>query len=102
PVLLAKAVTTLDVLSGGRAWLGVGTGWYAAEGPALGISIAPLAERYEQLEEALQICLQLWRGDQQPFRGRHYQLEQPLQAPQSLTRPHPPILIAGSGEQKTL
>jgi F420-dependent oxidoreductase-like protein len=105
PVLLAKNVTTLDVLSGGRAWLGIGAGDYEEEAVGSGLSFPPLPERYERLEEMLQICLQMWQGDhgsQQPFAGKHYQVPRPLNAPQSLTRPHPPILIAGGGEQKTL
>lgn len=102
PGLLAKLVTTLDVLSGGRAWLGIGAGWNEAESRGLGVPFPPLAERFERLEEALQICLQMWRGDETPFVGRHYQLDRPLNVPQSLSRPHPPILLGGSGERKTL
>jgi F420-dependent oxidoreductase-like protein len=102
PGLLAKAVTTLDVLSGGRAWLGIGAAWNEPEARGLGLLFPPTAERFERLEEALQICLQMWSGDDKPYAGRHYQLERTLNAPQSLTRPHPPILIGGSGERKTL
>lgn len=102
PGVLAKMVTTLDVLSGGRAWLGIGAGWNQTEARGLGIPFPPLAARFHMLEETLQICLQMWRGDQQPFAGRHYQLERPLNSPQSLTRPHPRIMIGGSGERKTL
>ena len=105
PVLLAKTVTTLDVLSGGRAWLGIGAGDYEEEARGSGLSFPPLKERYERLEEILQICLRMWQGeqgDERPFEGKHYRIERPLNLPQSLTRPHPPILIAGSGEQKTL
>jgi F420-dependent oxidoreductase-like protein len=105
PALLAKAVTTLDVVSGGRAWLGIGAGWYEEEAVGMGISFPPAAERFEMLEETLQICLRLWsgeHGDERPFVGKHYRLERPLNLPQSLTRPHPPIMIAGQGEQKTL
>ncbi len=105
PVLLAKSVTTLDVLSGGRAWLGIGAGDYEEEARGSGLPFPPLHERYEMLEEMLQICLQLWQGEQgdgRPFEGKHYRVERPLNLPQSLSRPHPPILIAGSGEQKTL
>jgi F420-dependent oxidoreductase-like protein len=102
PGLLAKAVTTLDVLSGGRAWLGIGAAWNAEESRALGLAFPPVAERFERLEETLQICLQMWRGDQSPYRGRHYQLERPLNSPQALARPHPPIMIGGGGERKTL
>ena len=105
PVLLAKTVTTLDVLSGGRAWLGIGAGDYEEEARGSGLPFPPLAERYERLEETLQICLRMWQGeqgDERPFEGKHYRIERPLNLPQSLTRPHPPILIAGSSEQKTL
>jgi alkanesulfonate monooxygenase len=95
PALLAKAVTTLDVLSGGRAW-------YEAEARGLGLSFPSTAERFERLEETLQICLQMWSDDDAPFSSKHYALERTLNAPQSLSRPHPPILIGGGGETKTL
>ena len=102
PGLLAKAVTTLDVLSGGRAWLGIGVGFYEAEASGLGLPLPPVGERFERLEEALQICLQMWSDSEAPYKGRHYQLGRTLNSPQSLTRPHPPILLAGGGEKKTL
>ena len=102
PILLAKTVTTLDVLSGGRAWLGIGAGDYAEEAVGSGLPFPPLKERYERLEEMLQICLRMWQGDQRPYEGKHYRIERPLNLPQSLSRPHPPILLAGSGEHKTL
>jgi len=102
PGILAKTVTTLDVLSGGRAWLGIGAAWNEQESRGLGIPFPPVAERFERLEETLQICLQMWRGDESPYRGAHYQLDRPLNSPQSLTRPHPPIMIGGGGERKTL
>jgi F420-dependent oxidoreductase-like protein len=102
PGILAKIVTTLDVLSGGRAWLGIGAAWNHEEALGLGIPFPPLAERFERLEEALQICLQMWRGDEAPFTGRHYQLDRPMNMPPAVTRPHPPIMIGGSGERKTL
>jgi F420-dependent oxidoreductase-like protein len=102
PGILAKIVTTLDVLSGGRAWLGIGAAWNEEESRGLGIGFPPVAERFERLEETLQICLQMWRGDQAPYHGKHYQLERPLNSPQALSRPHPPIMIGGSGERKTL
>ena len=102
PGILAKIVTTLDVLSGGRAWLGIGAAWNEEESRALGIAFPPVAERFERLEETLQICLQMWSGDQTPYVGRHYRLERPLNSPQALSRPHPPILIGGGGERKTL
>jgi F420-dependent oxidoreductase-like protein len=102
PGLLGKIVTTLDVLSGGRAWLGIGAGWNEDESRGLGVLFPPLTERFERLDETLQIVLQMWRGDEQPFHGLHYELARPLNSPQSLSRPHPRILIGGSGEQKTL
>jgi len=102
PGLLAKAVTTLDVLSGGRAWLGIGAGWNEEECAGLGIPFPPMAERFERLEEAIQICLQMWSDSEQPYQGKHYQLDRTLNSPQSIRRPHPPILIGGSGERKTL
>jgi F420-dependent oxidoreductase-like protein len=102
PGVLAKTVTTLDVLSGGRAALGIGAGHYKEEARGLGIPFPPLKERFEMLEETIQICLRMWSGDERPFEGAHYRLERPLNVPQSITRPHPPILIAGNGEKKTL
>jgi F420-dependent oxidoreductase-like protein len=102
PGILAKIVTTLDVLSRGRGGLGIGAAWNDEESRGLGIPFPPVAERFERLEETLQICLQMWRGDDSPYLGRHYQLERPLNSPQALTRPHPPILIGGGGERKTL
>jgi len=102
PGILAKTVTTLDVLSGGRAWLGIGAAWNEEESRGLGIPFPPVAERFERLEETLQICLQMWRGDESPYTGRHYRLERPLNSPQALSEPHPPIMIGGSGERKTL
>jgi F420-dependent oxidoreductase-like protein len=102
PGLLAKMVTTLDVLTGGRAWLGIGAAWNEEESRGLGLSFPPTAERFERLEETLQICLQMWSDDDGPYHGRHYQMERTLNSPQALTRPHPPILIGGSGEKKTL
>jgi F420-dependent oxidoreductase-like protein len=102
PAVLAKIVTTLDVLSGGRAWLGIGAAWNEEESRGLGIPFPPVAERFERLEETLQICLQMWRGDESPYHGRHYQLERPLNYPKAISVPHPPIMIGGSGERKTL
>ncbi len=105
PGVLAKTVSTLDVLSGGRAALGIGAGHYEEEARGLGIPFPPLKERFEMLEETVQIALRMWsgeRGDERPYRGRHYQLERPLNLPQSISRPHPPIMIAGDGEKKTL
>jgi alkanesulfonate monooxygenase len=102
PGLLAKAVTTLDVLSEGRAWLGIGAAWNEEEARGLGLFFPPTAERFERLEEALQICLQMWSDSEGPYQGKHYTLERTLNSPQSIQRPHPPILIGGSGERKTL
>jgi alkanesulfonate monooxygenase len=102
PGLLAKMVSTLDVLSNGRAWLGIGAAWNEPEARGLGLPFPPTAERFERLEEALRICLQMWSENDGPYQGKHYQLERTLNAPQPLTRPHPPILIGGAGEKKTL
>jgi F420-dependent oxidoreductase-like protein len=102
PGLLAKIVTTLDVLSGGRARLGIGASWYEREQRGLGVPVVPVAERFERLEETLQICLQMWSDDDGPFSGRHYQLAETLCVPAPITRPHPPILVGGGGEKKTL
>ncbi len=102
PGLLAKTVTSLDVLSGGRAWLGIGAAWNEEEHRGLGVPYPSTRERFERLEETLQVCLQMWSGDDSPYAGKHYYLERPLNVPQSLRRPHPPILIGGGGEQKTL
>src|SRR5438067_2913508 len=105
PGVLAKTVTALDVLSGGRAWLGIGAAWNQAESRGLGIPFPPIAERFERLEETLRICLQMWegkRGSEKPFTGKHYQLERPLNVPQTVSRPRPRILIGGMGEKKTL
>ncbi|HEX4102512.1 MAG TPA: LLM class F420-dependent oxidoreductase [Pseudonocardiaceae bacterium] len=102
PGLLAKIVTTLDVLSGGRARLGIGASWYEREQRGLGVPVVPVAERFERLEETLRICLQMWSEDDGPFSGRHYQLAETLCVPAPASRPHPPIMIGGGGEQKTL
>ncbi|HEY2950803.1 MAG TPA: LLM class F420-dependent oxidoreductase [Micromonosporaceae bacterium] len=102
PGLLAKIVSTLDVLSGGRAMLGLGAAWFEREHLALGVPFPPIAERFERLEEALQIVLQMWSDDDGPYAGRHYQLAETLNSPQPLARPYPPIMIGGGGERKTL
>ena len=102
PGLLAKMVTTLDVLSQGRAMLGIGAAWNEEESLGLALPFPPISERFERLEETIQICLQMWSGSEQPYQGRHYQLARTLNSPQSLRRPHPPILIGGGGERKTL
>lgn len=102
PGMLAKLVSTLDVLSEGRAWLGIGAAWNEEEARGLGLSFPPTAERFERLEETLQICLQMWSEQDSPYEGKHYQLARTLNSPPTLTRPHPPILIGGGGEKKTL
>lgn len=102
PLLLVKAVTTVDVLSRGRAWLGIGAGYHEPEARMTGLFLPPTAERYERLAETLQLALHMWSGDDAAFEGKYFQAERPINAPNSITRPHPPILIAGSGEQKTL
>ena len=102
PGLLAKAVTTLDVLSGGRAILGIGAAWNEEESRGLGLLFPPTAERFERLEEALQICLQMFNGDETPYEGKYYTLARLLNSPLPLSRPRPPILIGGGGEKKTL
>jgi F420-dependent oxidoreductase-like protein len=102
PGILIKTVSTLDVLSGGRAYLGIGAAWNEQESRGLGVPFPALKERFERLEEALQIAHQMWSDDESPYNGKHYQLERPLNHPQPLKKPHPPILIGGGGEQKTL
>ena len=102
PGLLAKIVTTLDVLSGGRAQLGIGAAWYEREHRGLGVPFPPLAERFERLEETLQICLQMWSDDAGPYEGRHYHLAETICSPPPISSPRPSLLIGGSGERKTL
>ncbi|HVD13177.1 MAG TPA: LLM class F420-dependent oxidoreductase [Actinomycetota bacterium] len=102
PGLLAKVVTSLDILSGGRARLGIGASWYEREQRGLGVPVVPVGERFERLEETLQICHQMWSDDNGPFHGKHYQLAETLCVPEPITKPHPPILVGGGGEKKTL
>ena len=102
PGLLAKIVTSLDVLSGGRAMLGIGAAWYEREHRALGVPYPPVAERFERLEEAIQICEQMWSDNDGPYEGKHYQLAETICVPRPLQSPRPPILIGGGGEKKTL
>jgi F420-dependent oxidoreductase-like protein len=102
PGILVKAATTLDVLSGGRSYLGIGAAWNEQESRGLGVPFPPIATRFELLEEALQIAKQMWSGNDGPYRGKHNHLERTLCVPQPLSKPHPPILVAGGGEKKTL
>jgi alkanesulfonate monooxygenase len=102
PGMLAKCLSTLDVLSEGRAWLGIGAAWNEEEANGLGLPFPPTAERFERLEEALQIFIQMCSDDDGPYEGKHYKLGRTLNVPQTLQRPHPPILIGGGGERKTL
>lgn len=102
PALLVKAVTTLDVLSGGRAYFGIGAGWNEEEAIGLGLTSPLESGRFERLEETLKIAKQMWAGDETPIHGKYFQLERPLSSPQPVQKPHPPILIGGGGEQKTL
>jgi F420-dependent oxidoreductase-like protein len=102
PGILAKTMTTLDVLSGGRAELGLGAAWYEREHKGMGVPFPPLGERFERLEEALQICLQMWSDDNGPYRGKHYQLAETLCSPAPVSSPRPRIMIGGAGEKKTL
>ncbi|MDH6182529.1 F420-dependent oxidoreductase-like protein [Microbacteriaceae bacterium SG_E_30_P1] len=102
PGLLSKIVTTLDVLSEGRAFLGLGAAWYEREHLALGVPFPPLKERFERLEETLQIAHQMWSDNEGPFEGKHYQLAETISVPKPVQSPRPPIVIGGSGEQKTL
>lgn len=102
PGLLAKIATTLDVLSGGRAFLGIGAAWYEREHLALGVPFPSLGERFERLEEAIQIALQTWSENDGPYNGVHYQLAETICSPAPIQTPHPPIVIGGGGEKKTL
>jgi F420-dependent oxidoreductase-like protein len=102
PGLLVKAVTTLDVLSGGRAFLGIGAAWNEQEAVALGLPFPPVSERFRKLEEVLQIARQMWSDDDGPYQGAEYHLGATLNSPQALRKPHPPILVGGTGEKKTL
>jgi len=102
PGLVAKIVSTLDVLSGGRAELAIGAAWYEREHRGLGIPFPPIGERLARLEEAIQICLQMWSDDDGPFTGRHYQLAETLCSPQPLSQPRPRLIVCGGGENKTL
>ena len=100
PALLVKMVTTLDVLSGGRSWLGVGAGYRGDEAAMMGLPFGSTAERFERLEELLHLADHLWRGDTRPFDGPHHHLSQPINSPPPVRRPR--VLIGGMGEQRTL
>jgi F420-dependent oxidoreductase-like protein len=103
PGILIKEVTTLDVLSGGRAWLGIGAAWFEREHLGLGVTFPPLKERFERLEEALQIANQMWSDDNNgPYEGKHYRLAETINVPQALQKPRPRIMVGGGGERKTL
>ena len=102
PGLLAKIVTTLDVLSQGRAFLGIGAAWFEREHHALGVPYPAISDRFRMLEEAIQICLQMWSDDDGAYDGRYYQLAETMNHPQPIQQPRPPIMIGGSGEKKTL
>ncbi len=102
PGILIKTVTTLDVLSGGRAYLGICAAWNEEEHMGLGVPYPPLKERFELLEETLQLAHQMWSGEAKPFESAHLHLAETLNSPNALSKPHPPILIGGTGEQKTL
>ncbi len=105
PGLWVKAATTLDVLSGGRAWLGIGAAWNQEESEGLGFAFPPLAERFELLEDALRFAHEMWKGErgtEAPFEGHRVAARRLLNSPQALTRPHPPIMVGGGGERKTL
>ena len=102
PGLLAKTVATLDVLSGGRGELGIGAAWYDREHRGLGVPFPSISERFERLEETLQICFQMWSEDNGPFKSKHYELAETLCSPPPISRPRPPVMIGGSGERKTL
>ena len=102
PGILAKMVSSLDVLSQGRAWLGIGAAWYEREHKGLGVPFPAVGERFERLEETLQILAQMWSENNGAYEGKHYRLAETLCVPQPLQKPHPPILIGGMGEKKTL
>jgi len=102
PGILIKTVTTLDVLSGGRAYLGIGAAWFEREARGLGVPFPPIKDRFEQLEDTLKIAKQMWSGEVEPFEGKKYKLAEPITVPQPISKPHPPIRIGGAGEKKTL
>ena len=102
PGILIKSATTLDVLSGGRTYFGIGAAWFEREALALGVPFPSTKIRFELLEDTLRAAHQMWAGQTAPFEGRHVHMAEPLLQPPPLTRPHPPILVGGGGERKTL
>jgi F420-dependent oxidoreductase-like protein len=102
PAVLINAVTTLDVLSSGRAYFGIGAGWNEEEAIALGLPNPLTSQRFHKLEDILKLSKQMWAGDRSPFKGKAYELPEPINVPGPVTKPHPPIMVGGSGEQKTL
>lgn len=102
PGILVKTVTTLDVISGGRSYFGIGAAWFEREARGLGVPFPPVKTRFEQLEESLQIAKQMWSDQSEPYQGKHFQLQETLTRPQPIQKPHPPILLGGMGERKTL
>lgn len=102
PGVLIKTMTTIDVLSGGRTYFGIGAGWYEREARGLGVPFPSMTERFEQLEETLQIAKQMWSDNDGAYEGKHYHLAETICYPQPLSKPHPPIMVGGSGEKKTL
>ncbi|WP_129670007.1 TIGR03560 family F420-dependent LLM class oxidoreductase [Phytoactinopolyspora endophytica] len=102
PALMIKAVNSLDVLSGGRAWLGIGAGYHGEEADRMGLPMPPVAERFERLEETIELALRMWRGEESAFEGKHYRFSRPVGRPLPISAPHPPILIGGDGERRTL
>jgi F420-dependent oxidoreductase-like protein len=102
PALLIKAVTTLDVLSAGRAWLGIGAGYNGDEARAMGLFLPETAERFARMTDLLRLARHMWNGDESPFRGEYLDLEHPVGSPRPVTTPQPPVLIGGTGERRTL
>jgi F420-dependent oxidoreductase-like protein len=102
PGILVKTATTLDLLSGGRAYFGIGAAWNEREAIALGVPFPPMKERFERLEETVQIALQMWSGNVAPYNGKHYRLAETLCSPLPISQPYPPIMIGGEGEKRTL
>jgi F420-dependent oxidoreductase-like protein len=102
PAILAKIVTALDVISGGRAFLGIGAAWYEQEHQALGVDFPSVKERFERLTEALEICRGMFRGERPTIEGKHYRVKDAINSPAPIRPGGPPIMIGGQGEKKTL